>query len=187
MGDKTYLSVYLQCNVNRTYPDGENAAYSGACNINVDGDDPPVEGKTNTRYNVAEIEQRDASGDGPVVEDSNFTYLGSYKNENGNLLLKGSTVTQFYPPPGQERPLQAGLTNNNERPSGCYVNLTEITPFTDDPTQTLKTGSLSWNRNMDYTRPTSRATKLTPKICQATEIMVAQEEVDPEFSLLFIQ
>jgi hypothetical protein len=172
--DKTYLSVYLQCN---RYSNDTNACANA---------DPPRDRMTNTHYNLVEIEQNTWLCENcPVREASDYTYLGSYKNDNGHLSQIDDENGR--PPPGSQTdtvdtPFNVEKYENPARPNGCYVNLTYDPPYSQG---TKRTGSLIYNQDIDNPF-TSPATKLRPKICQATEEVTQSCENDSEFSLLFL-
>ena len=113
-------------------------------------------------------------------EASDYTYLGSYENDNGSLSQIGG---EWRPPPGKEEPFDVDGITNSTTPNGCYVNLDYDTKFTADSPK--KTGSLNYNDAFEE-RDSSRATKLRPKICLATEEVTQSCENDSEFSLLFL-
>ncbi len=175
--DKTHLSVYLQCNMKFNAEDGYTN--SGCTN-----DDPPRDGMTNTHYNLVEIEQNTRLCENcPIRALSDYTYLDAYENNNGRLGQIDDRNGR--PAPGYEKPFDVDNFKEPDpaRPNGCYVNLTYDTKFTADSPK--KTGSLNYNQDPDdpFTSP---ATKLRPKICQATEAVTQSCEDDSEFSLLFL-
>ena len=108
-------------------------------------------GPGNSRLSTLEVDM-DANGD-----------IQSYRNNDGNFAAK--TTDPWRTPPGQDAPLEAYTSDNNNATTGCYVNLNSTSVITGETNR--RTGNLWCNRG-DTEDPEVAGAKVGfPKICYA--------------------